>query len=85
MAPEERRSYASRPPVYWQSLERYYQDIREMVKEDTEFWSHRFLDLSALPPDVAGPFFGDTVHLTDVGEDQTAKHLATLILTDLDR
>ena len=80
---QERLPYLLRPSVYWQSLEHYYQDIREVVQEDPEFWSHRFLDLSTPPTDAAGPFFNDTVHLTDVGEDYTAKSLATLILMDL--
>lgn len=81
---EEARFFQARPPAYWQSLERYYQDLREVVEADRGFWGERFLDLSCPAPDVAGSFFTDTVHWTDAGARRTAEYVAALILDDLD-
>lgn len=84
MTPDEDYQLRTRPVVFWQSLARYYQDIRDLVKETPEFWESRFLDLSCPPPDVAGSFFTDHIHLTDAGANRSAEYLAALILADLD-
>ena len=85
MTPEERAIHRPAPEVYWDSLDHYYRDIREIVKEDAEFWAPRFLDLSCPAPDFAGSFFIDRVHLTGAGANRTAEYLAALILEDLAR
>jgi len=83
MTPEERALHGTVSGVYWDSLDRYYQDLREIVKEDAEFWTSRFLDLSCPAPDIVGPFFVDRAHLTGAGANRTAEYLAALILADL--
>lgn len=83
MTMEERQYYASRPAAFWQSLERYNQDVRGIVKEDTGYQASRFfLDLSCLPP-YKDPLFIDVVHLSDAGQARVAESLAAVILTDL--
>ncbi|MBI4354491.1 MAG: hypothetical protein HY595_04575 [Candidatus Omnitrophica bacterium] len=83
MTSEERRKYTSEPPAYWQSLEHYYQDLRESARHSGDFWTSRFVDLSHPPPDQATAFFIDTVHLSDVGERHVAQSLAAVIMKDL--
>ncbi|OGX49103.1 MAG: hypothetical protein A3G88_06340 [Omnitrophica WOR_2 bacterium RIFCSPLOWO2_12_FULL_63_16] len=81
---EETRFFNARPPAYWQSLERYYQDLRAVVRAEDGFWGPRFLDLSCPAPDVTGSFFTDTVHWTEAGANRIAEYAAALILADLE-
>ncbi|HBQ37448.1 MAG TPA: hypothetical protein DD714_00290 [Candidatus Omnitrophica bacterium] len=81
---EERHFFNARPPAYWQSLERYYQDLRAVVRAEDGFWGPRFLDLSCPAPDVTGSFFTDTVHWTEAGANRIAEYAAALILADLE-
>ena len=85
MTPEEKEYLASRPPAFWKSLERYNQDIRELVREDSkQGGSSLSLDLSFLPPDRQSLFI-DVVHLSNAGQDRVAEYAAALVLADLEQ
>ena len=83
MTPLEQEHYASRPQAFWRSMESYYRDLQETVREDADYWQGRFLDLSCPPADVAGPLIEDVVHLADAGHDRVAEYLAALIVQDV--
>lgn len=84
MTAQERENHASRPSVFWRSLERYNQDLREIVQEGAAFWAPSFLDLSCPAADVPEGFISDTAHLTAAGQARSAEYIAALILEDME-